>query len=166
MRRTLLFISIFLMIFGLSPVISLAEDAIVKKGNTVSFDYTLTVDGKVVDSSIGKKPLEYVHGDTKFLPGLSKQIDGMKAGEEKNIILPPDEAYGKRDQNAIKEVPISSLPKEMKPEAGMPIQARYANGETAMVRIAEVKKDTVMMDMNHPLAGQTLNFKVRIVSIK
>lgn len=143
-----------------------AASMAIKNGSKVTFDYTLTVDGKVVDTSDGKAPLEYTQGDGKLIPGLTKQMEGMKAGDEKTITVKPEEAYGNSDPKAFKEYPLSMLPKEMKPQVGMILQGSDAQGRTFPSRIAEVKKDTVVMDFNHPLAGKTLSFKVKIVSVK
>lgn len=145
---------------------SKAADPVVKSGSHVAFDFTLTVDGKVVDSSQGKAPLEFTQGEGKMLPGLTKQMEGMKVGEERDIQVNPQDAYGNPDPAAIKEVPASSLPPGMKPAVGMILEAKDPNGRSFPVRIAEVKGDTVMMDFNHPLAGKTLLFKVKVVSIK
>jgi len=143
-----------------------AEEMVIHNGSKVAFDYTLTVDGKVFDSSAGRTPLEYTQGDNQLLPGLTKKMEGLKVGEEKSIVIKPEEAYGMPNPAAFKEVPIKSLPADMKPEAGMMLQANDKNGQVFPVKISEVKKDSVIMDLNHPLSGKTLFFKVKIVSIK
>jgi FKBP-type peptidyl-prolyl cis-trans isomerase SlyD len=138
----------------------------IQNGSKVAFEYTLTVDGKVIDSSEGKAPLEYTQGEGKMLPGLARQLEGLKVGDEKNIEVKPEEAYGSPDPAALKEVPITKLPPEIKPEVGMILQGQDKEGRSFPARIAEVKKDSVVMDLNHPLAGKTLFFKVKIVSVK
>lgn len=143
-----------------------AANVAIKDGSKVAFDYTLTVDGKVVDSSEGKGPLEYTQGEGKLIPGLTKQLAGMCVGDEKTVTVLPQEAYGPSNPAAFREVPVSSLPKDAKPQIGMMLQATSDNGRAFPVRIAEIKKDTVVMDFNHPLAGKTLTFKVKIVSVK
>lgn len=145
---------------------ALAASAAIHNGSKVAFDYTLTVDGNVMDSSQGRGPLEYTQGDGKLIAGLTKQLEGMSAGEERTIVLSPAEAYGEPDPRALKEVPISTLPPGIQPKAGMPLQGKDANGNVFIAKIRDVKKDTVMMDFNHPLAGKTLTFKVKIVSVK
>lgn len=143
-----------------------AADAVVKDGSKVAFDYTLTVDGKVIDQSAGKAPLEYTHGEGKLLPGLAKGIEGMKVGEEKTIELKPADAYGQSNPLAFQEIPASSLPAEIKPQVGMILEANDKNGRSFPARIAEIKGDKIVMDFNHPLAGKTLVFKVKVTSIK
>jgi len=143
-----------------------AADTVIQNGKQVAFDYALTVDGKVVDSSVGKQPLEYTQGDGKLIPGLTKQLEGLRVGDEKTIVLPPEEAYGQPDPNAFKEVPRSNLPADVTPEVGMSFQAKDVDGNVFAMRISELKKDSVVMDLNHPLAGKILTFKVKVVSIK
>lgn len=157
---------VFLVSLALGASSARAQGQAITKGSKVAFDYTLTVDGKVVESSVGKTPLEYTQGDNKLIPGLVKQLDGMKVGDEKTVELKPADAYGTPDPTAFKEVPISKLPPGMKPEVGMLLQTADSAGQTFPVRIAEVRKDSVLMDFNHPLAGKTLSFKVKIVSVK
>ena len=144
----------------------MAESATIRKDSQVAFDYTLTVDGKVMDSSKNRGPLQYVQGDGKLIPGLARQLEGMKAGEEKVIEVKPEEGYGTPAPNAFKEVPLSSLPKGTKPTVGMYLQGNDPSGRTFPAKIIEVKKDTFIIDMNHPLAGKTLLFNVKIVSVK
>ncbi len=137
----------------------------IQKGNKVAFDYVLTVDGAVVDSSEGKVALEYTHGDGTLIPGLTRQMDGMEPGDEKNFEVSPEEAYGIVNPQAFQKVPVSALPKEIKPAVGMVLKAQDNTGESMTVRISEVKENEVILDFNHPLAGKTLMFKVKIVSV-
>ena len=143
-----------------------ALDVAIHNGSKVEFDYALTVDGKVTETSEKKGPLKYTQGDGKLIPGLTRQMEGMRVGDEKTIEVKPEEAYGNPNPIALKEVPLSSLPAGVKLEAGMPLRGKDKNGRAFLARIVEVKKDSVMMDLNHPLAGKTLVFKVKIVSIK
>ncbi len=138
----------------------------IQKGKLVSFNYTLSVDGEFVDSSKDKGPLQYTHGEGKIIRGLARQLEGMEVGDEKRIVVDPQEAYGPVNSSAFQEVPKSELPSNLKPEAGMQLQAKDQTGRTSIVKITEVKESTVVLDLNHPLAGKTLTFDVKIVSIK
>ncbi len=142
-----------------------AEEAVIQSGSRVAFDYVLTVENKVVDSSQAKGPLEYTQGDGKLIPGLTKQLEGMKKGDEKIVEVKPEEGYGNPDPAGIKEIPISSLPSDIKPEVGLILQTQDQSGRTFPAKITEIKKDSIIVDLNHPLAGKTLTFKVRIVSV-
>ena len=152
--------------FGIGTAEAKDVDMTIQKGKQVTFDYTLTVDGKVIDSSSGKKPLEYTQGDGKLISGLARQLEGMRAGDERTIVVSPEEAYGKIDPAASQEVPLSALPPNVKPEVGMTLQAQDPNGGMLLMRIAQIKKDTAVMDLNHPLAGKKLTFNVKILSVK
>ena len=139
---------------------------VIENGRVVEFDYTLTVDGEIVDSSKGRQPLKYNHGKGEIIPGLARQMEGMRAGDEKMIVVAPEEAYGIVDRNAFREIERSTLPANIKPEVGMILQMKAADGRAFPVRIAELKEKTVLADFNHPLAGKTLNFQVKVVSIQ
>jgi FKBP-type peptidyl-prolyl cis-trans isomerase 2 len=141
-------------------------EATVQKGKKILLDYTLTVDGQVIDSSLGKVPLEFTQGDGKLIPGLTRQLEGMRAGDSKTIVVSPDEAYGPINPAASQEVPLSALPADPKPQVGTTLQARDPSGRVIMMRIAQIKKDVAVMDLNHPLAGKTLTFQVKIVSLQ
>ena len=142
------------------------KDITVQKGREVSFEYTLTIDGKVVDSSAGREPLKYVHGDGKIIPGLAKQLEGMRVGEEKHVTILSEDAYGKSDPAGFKEILRTTLPPDIKPEVGMPLQITGPKGKPMIVRVSEVRPTSIIIDFNHPLAGKTLIFDVTVVSIK
>ena len=135
-------------------------------GRKVTFDYVLTVDGKEFDSSKASGQVTYKQGDGTIIPGLSKQLQGLAVGDEKSITVNPKDAYGQPDPKGIREVPLSAIPKEVELKAGTILQGKDPDGRKYPVRIVEVKKDTVVVDHNHPLAGKTLDFKVKIVAIE
>ncbi|MFH1189596.1 MAG: peptidylprolyl isomerase [Candidatus Omnitrophota bacterium] len=155
------------LVAGLSISISqiYAEEAVIHKGSKVSFDYVLTADNKVVDSSQVRGPLEYTQGDGKLIPGLTKELEGMKVGDEKTVQVKPEEAYGNPDPAGIREMPLSSIPADIKPEVGAVLRMQDQNGQSFPARITEIKKDSIVVDLNHPLAGKALTFKVKIVSV-
>ena len=142
------------------------EEIAVEAGKKVSFDYILTVDGKVVDSTKDRGPLEYTHGEGKIIPGLARQLEGLHVGDSKVITVQAQEAYGLPDRQAFKEVDKASLPKEAELKVGTPIRVGTPEGKSFIARISEVKDKTVILDFNHPLAGKTLEFNIKIVSIK
>jgi FKBP-type peptidyl-prolyl cis-trans isomerase SlyD len=143
-----------------------AQNATVQPGSEVSFDYTLTDDsGKIVDSSKGKEPMHYVHGKGQIIPGLEKELAGMAVGNEKKITVKPEDAYGPVDPAAFKEVPKDQLPPEAL-KVGMMLMAQSPSGPGVPVRVHEIKDSTVIMDFNHPLAGKTLSFDVKITDVK
>ena len=141
-------------------------DSMVQKGSVVSFEYTLSDDeGKVIESNKGKKPLKYTHGQGQIIPGLEKELLEMKVGGEKNIRVKPEEAYGPVNPKAFQEISREKLPPgDLK--VGDKLQARNAQGQPYSVRVREIRGKTVVLDLNHPLAGKTLVFDVKILSIE
>ncbi len=156
---------IFVFCAGMHAGTLKGEEKAIEKGSKVSFDYTLTVDGEVVDSSDGRDPFTYTHGEGQIVPGLEKNLEGLHVGDEKKVAVSPEEGYGVVDPNAFKDVPRSTLPADVNLELGMMLQAQNPNGNVFTVKIIEVKDDTVTIDFNHPLADKTLDFQVKIVSI-
>ena len=142
-------------------------NSIVQPGAQVSFDYTLTDDtGKVVDSSKGKAPVHYVHGTGQIIPGLEKELAGMAVGAEKKVTVKPEEAYGPIDPRAFQEIPKEKLPPEALQVGTMLMAQGGPGGQGVPVRVHEIKEKTVIVDFNHPLAGKTLSFDVKITEIK
>ena len=138
----------------------------IEDGKKVTFHFTLTVDEKVIQTSEGKEPMSYTHGSGQIIPGLATEIEGMNEGEEKCIKVSSENAYGKVNQDAFKELPKSSLPEGLVPEADMMLQINTPEGQTIPARISEVKEESIVIDMNHPLAGKDLQFDVKVVSIE
>ena len=138
----------------------------IQDGKNVAFDYILKVDDKIIDNSEGKEPFKYVHGQKMIVPGLEKALKGMKVGEIKTVVINPEEGYGIINKKAFRDIPRSKLPPELEPKEGMILQMRDPSGGALPVRIAEVKEDVVVLDLNHPLAGKVLCFDVKILSVK
>src|SRR4030066_2533840 len=129
----------------------------VAEGNLVNVHFTLTIEGKIVDSSRGQEPLEFQVGMHQVIPGFEKALKDMKGGEKKTFQLSPDDGYGQEDPNCIREVSRAELPSEIEIEVGMILYAYGPNGQTIPVKIKEIKKDGVFMDFNHTFAGKTLD---------
>jgi FKBP-type peptidyl-prolyl cis-trans isomerase 2 len=139
----------------------------VKKGSKVKIHYTGTLDdGTVFDSSENHgKPLEFEVGAGMVIPGFEKGILGMKKGEEKNIKIKPEDAYGNPNPGLVKKIPRQHLPPEPEPKKGMMLALRTPDGRQIPAIIAEVTDEDVTIDLNHPLAGKTLNFKIKVVEV-
>ncbi len=138
----------------------------VRNGMLVSLEYTeKSSDGKLIETSKGRGPLQYIHGQKMLPPGLERALTGMKVGEQKKITVKPEDAYGKFDPKAVTEVP-----KEKVPPNGLKVGAVLAyekpDGSVAPMTVRQIKEKTVVMDMNHPLAGKTLIFDVKVVDIQ
>jgi len=138
----------------------------IEKGKHVLFDYTLTVDGKKIDSSDNNGPLKYVHGEGDIIPGLERQLEGLDAGVEKKIEVIASEGYGEKDVDAFYEIKKTKLPSNIEPKAGMTLEVKNEDGSFIPVKISEVKEEAVVIDLNHPLAGKTLQFEIKIISVE
>ncbi len=162
--------ALFALIFVYPGISASAEkaknDRVVKDGMSVSFDYTLKdTDGKVIETSKDKTPLNYIHGQKQMIPGLEKELTGMKVGGEKHVTVKPEDAYGPINKNAFQEVPKEKIPANGL-KVGAILALKSPDGRVIPTRVAEVKDKTVLMDMNHPMAGKTLVFDVKVVDIQ
>ena len=139
----------------------------VEKGSKVKVEYTGTLeDGTEFDSSVKHgKPIEFEAGSGQMIKGFDDAIIGMEVNEEKEITLKPEEAYGNPNPQMVKEVPREQLPKEEEPKEGMMLMVGLPNGAQIPAKIAEVGEETVKIDLNHPLAGKTLHFKLKVVEV-
>jgi len=142
------------------------ENMMIETGKKVKLDYTLTVGGEVIDTSIGKEPLAYTSGDGTIIPGLDSQMRGLQIGEERTVFVEPKDAYGEVDPKAFRELPKSFFPQGFEPQNGMVLEMKAEDGSVFPASIREVKDSTVVLDFNHPLAGQTLQFDVKIVAVE
>ena len=139
----------------------------VKKGDKIKVEYTGTLeDGTVFDTSEGREPLEFEAGTGKVILGFDNAVLGMEDGEEKEITLQPSEAYGNPNPELVKEFPRESLPKEPEPKAGMMVGVGLPNGQQIPASITKVEDGKVTLDLNPPLAGKVLKFKIKIAGIE
>ena len=135
-------------------------------GNVVKLHYTLTVEGKVVDNTREREPFAFQVGAKQVIPGFEKAIKGMVVGEKKSFQVSPDEGYGQENEEGIDEVTLDNLPPDLEPEVGMTLYATGEQGQTIPGRITEVREDSVVINVNHPFAGKTLDYDVEIVEIQ
>jgi FKBP-type peptidyl-prolyl cis-trans isomerase SlyD len=141
-------------------------EAQIREGSQVALEYTLSDEaGTVIESNKGKQPMSYIHGKSQIIPGLEKELSGMKVGEEKKIQIKPEDGYGPVNPDAFQEVPKDKLPPEAL-KVGTMLMAQGSQGKGIPVRVHEIKDTTVIMDFNHPMAGKTLSFDVKISEIK
>jgi len=132
----------------------------------VHIHYILTNDdGDVLDSSEGHAPLAYIHGIGNIIPGLEKALTGKAIGDKFKVTIPPEEAYGQRDDDLVQAVPRSAFQGVDQIEPGMQFHAETPEG-MQLVTVVEVVDDEVILDGNHPMAGMTLNFDVEVAEIR
>jgi FKBP-type peptidyl-prolyl cis-trans isomerase SlyD len=142
------------------------DSRVIKDGLLVSLHYTLKdTGGNVIESSSGKEPLRYVHGQKMLIPGLEKELTGMKVGGEKHVTVKPEEAYGPVNKEAFQELPKEKIPPEGQ-KVGAILTGQGPQGQPIKARVHEVKEKTVVVDFNHPMAGKTLVFDVTVVDIQ
>lgn len=145
---------------------SAGSKATVVAGKQVSLEYTLKLDDQsVFESNVGEAPLIYTHGGQKLVPGLEKALEGMAVGDTKHVTVTPAEGYGEPDPEAFQEVEKQLIP----PDAlhiGAQLEGKTPDGQSVYPKVAAVKADTVVLDFNHPLAGKTLHFDVKVLDVQ
>jgi len=133
----------------------------------VSIDYTLTNEnGEVIDSSAGSAPLVYLHGAGNIIVGLEKALEGKQAGDELEVTIEPEEAYGDYSVELVAVLKRAMFEGVDQLEVGMQFHASAPDGGMQIVTIRDIDGDDVTVDGNHPLAGQRLNFKVKVVNVR
>ena len=139
----------------------------VQANDTVKVHYTgkLKNDGRVFDTSENREPLEAKLGQNQLIPGFEKGLAGMKVNEKKTIEIPMEEAYGDVQKELFQKVERNQLPEDIKPEVGMGLMAKNPDGSERQLRVADVKDEFIIVDANHPLAGQDLVFDLEVVGI-
>jgi FKBP-type peptidyl-prolyl cis-trans isomerase SlyD len=137
----------------------------VSTGKQVTLEYTMKLDDQsVIDSNVGGEPLKVTQGKHELVPGLEKALEGMAVGEKKKVTVAPTEAYGTVDPKAFQEVDKNMVPTDAR-KVGMQLEGKTADGKKVYPRISEVKPSTIVLDFNHPLAGKTLHFDVKVLDV-
>ena len=139
----------------------------VKTGDSVRIHYTGTLkDGTTFDSSEGREPLSFEVGSGQIIPGLDTALPGMTVGETKKVDVPCDQAYGPADPAMRQAIPRDTVPENIPLEPGTRLQMQTAEGEVTPVTVLEANDTQVLLDANHPLAGQDLVFDIKVVDIE
>ena len=139
----------------------------VKETSTVRVHYTGKLNnGQVFDSSLERDPLEVTLGQGALIPGFEKELINMTVNEKKTITIAKEDAYGEIRKELFQEIKKNELPQEIEPQVGMGLVAQNEDGSERQLRVAEVLEDHIVIDANHPLAGQDLIFDLELVEIK
>ncbi|MBQ5998963.1 MAG: peptidylprolyl isomerase [Treponema sp.] len=139
----------------------------IAKDTMVSIHYTLhDSEGTELDSSVGKEPLQYVHGNGMLIPGLEKMLEGKEPGLKFKAVIEPKDAYGEYNDKLVVEIPREQFETGAPIEVGMKFQASTADGQVVIVRVIEVNEKNVKVDGNHELAGKQLTFDVEIIDVR
>ena len=138
----------------------------IEKGSVVQFHYTIhNLEGKTLESNVGKEAVAYLHGFNNMMPGVEKSLDGMRKGDEIEVELPAVETYGELQSDSLQRVPIKHLSGAKKWKSGMTAVVNTDQGQRE-VTIVKVGKFVATVDTNHPLAGQTLKFTLKVESVR
>jgi peptidylprolyl isomerase len=138
-----------------------------KEGDKVKVHYHGRLrNGETFDSSEGRAPLEFTVGAGQMIKGFDEGVKGMQVGDKKTVEIGADEAYGQREAGNMIEFPNDQFPEGMNPEPGMQLMLSNGEGQQFPVVVAEVKENSVILDANHPLAGQDLVFDIEMVDIE
>ncbi|MFK7873715.1 MAG: peptidylprolyl isomerase [Oligoflexales bacterium] len=137
-------------------------------GSVVEMHYTLTNEaGEVIDSSKGSQPLAYIQGNRDIVPGLEKEMAGKTVGDKFKVAVSPEEGYGRNDETLIQAVPKSQFGEEAESiKVGMQFQVGKPDGQSLVVTAIEVRDDEIVLDGNHPLAGETLHFDLEVMKVR
>ena len=153
-------------LLGLVAMSSCTGTLAAKTGDTVKVDYTGKLpDGTVFDSSIGKTPLEFTIGSGQMITGFDNAVLGMKVGQSKTVVLPPEDAYGAHRDDLIRVVEKREMGPYTDVAVGQYIPVTFSNGSRGTVLVVAVNATTVTVDYNPPLAGKTLTFDIKLVSV-
>ena len=140
---------------------------VIGEKKVVRIDYTLkNASGEVLDTSEGGEPLTYLHGGHQIVPGLERELAGLSAGEAKDVVVAPEDGYGQPDPQGIFGVPRAAFPAEAQLGVGETFMGEDDEGGAVPVRVVEVREDMVIVDANHPLAGETLYFHVDVREVR
>ncbi len=135
--------------------------------HVVSMNYTLKDDqGTVLDTSENRDPLQFIVGSGMIIPGLEKELHGKEKGEKVSVTVQPKDGYGEYDDTQMIDVSKNQFQEGLEIKTGMQVQAQNPDGQVQILTIKDVKDDTVTLDANHPLAGQTLHFDVQIDDVR
>ncbi len=138
-----------------------------QQGDKVTVHYTGKLDnGEIFDSSRERDPLQFEVGSGQVIPGFDRAVEGLAVGESREVRLEPEEAYGEPREDLVVDVPAEQFPDEAEPQVGQQVQVQVAPGQARIATIRDVSDGSVRLDLNHPLAGEPLNFDVEIVGIE
>ena len=138
----------------------------VSNSTKVTLNFSLALeDGSIVDTNIGEEPVTFDVGDGSLLPGFERAMFGLQAGDEKELIIKPEEGFGMPNSNNVQEIPIGDFPEDITLEKGLMLSFSDAKSTEMPGVVKEIQDGTVMVDFNHPLSGRTLLFKVIIHSV-
>ena len=137
-----------------------------QNGQTVTVAYTAKLeDGTVFDATEEQQPLQFTMGEANLIPGFEQAVRTMSPGEEKTVTIPPDKGFGERLEQNIVTLKPEQIPDDIDVEVGQRLELRQQDGGTVPVTVTHVSEEQVTLDGNHPLAGQTLVFEIKLLQV-
>ena len=138
----------------------------ISKDKVVTIDYSLTdEEGELIDSSVGEEPLVYLHGHHGIIPGLEQALTGRRVGDKLEVSIPPEEGYGDWDEDLVEVVGVEDFDDPEELEIGTQFETMTEEG-TRLATVIDIEGDEITVDLNHPLAGMTLNFDVTVLEVR
>lgn len=134
-------------------------------GSKVKIHYTLKVNGEIIDSSAGREPLEYQQGQGMLVPGVEAGLEGAKPGDKRKLTIPAKDGYGESDPEMIITAPREAFAQMPDLKVGATVRASGPDGEFRAI-VVEIAEAAVRLDLNHPLAGKTLDFDIEVVAVE
>jgi FKBP-type peptidyl-prolyl cis-trans isomerase SlyD len=139
----------------------------IANGKVVNLAYTLTdSEGEVLDQADANEPFAYMHGSAQIIPGLESALVGLKQGDKKKVTVEPANGYGELNPDLKLTVKRTQFPADAELETGMQFETQTPDGHSIVFTVEEIEGDTVTIDGNHPLAGETLTFDVEVLSVR
>ena len=137
-----------------------------KAGDKVRVHYKGQLsDGTIFDSSLEREPIEFILGQDTVIPGFEDAVIGMEAGESKDVSIPPEEGFGEYSEDLVVNIEKTILPPEINPELGMQLEVSSEEETPRVFTIADIAEDSITLDGNHPLAGEEIAFKIKLLEI-
>jgi FKBP-type peptidyl-prolyl cis-trans isomerase SlyD len=139
----------------------------IAKNVVVSLHYKLRLDdGSLVEETEADDPLVYLHGHDNIIAGLERELEGLRVGDQKKVVVEPDDGYGEYDPDDVEEINLTDLPPDLALEVGMLLAVEDEAGNEMVAEVAEIGDETVTLDFNHPMAGEMLEFEVTITDLR
>jgi FKBP-type peptidyl-prolyl cis-trans isomerase SlyD len=142
------------------------NETVVAHDMVVTIDYSLTVDGELLDSSDEEGALPYLHGHGNIVPGLENALTGMKTGDTKKVVVEAKDGYGEFEAEAVLMMEREDFPEDIPLKEGIELEMVNEDGEVVLATIVDVAGETVRLDTNHPLAGKNLHFEVTVKEVR
>ena len=139
----------------------------IRNGSIVKLHYVAKLEnGQVLESTSGRDPIKFKVGAGEVIKGLDESVIGLKKGDKVEVTIPPEKGFGPWREDLLKKIPRSALKGDIEPQVGMIVELKSELGGSIPVIITEVNEKSITVDLNHPLAGQTLKFELEIVDVE